>query len=350
MDALPPLRLLSVFEAVVRCRGMTAAAREFNVSPAAISQAVRQLESHVGVALLDRRTRPPAVTPPGLQLHDACASGLGTIRDCIDEIRSDAAAAERSVTIACSVGTATHWLMPRLPDFHRARSDVAVNVMTTASGEPAFAAGVDIAIRYGSGAWGDGASRLLFAEVITPVCSPEFAWRIRDIADPLGSVPLIHVDERSWIGWREYLKRTRGGDPKGNPALRFTNYVQATQAALAGQGVMLGWRAVTGDLVRDGRLVTVGGPSLSPEDAHHVVTPHRGGKTAAVDAVARWLVEAGRGDGASLAVRNPAAAEGTCVVDEVGPGHNLGVAGAPGALDAAAPQRRHGAPDRGPTP
>lgn len=301
MPVLPPLRLLSVFEAVVRCRGMKAAAREFNVSPAAVSQAVRQLEGHVGVQLLDRRTRPPAVTPPGMQLHDACTSGLGTIRDCIDEIRSVSAAAERSVTIACSVGTATHWLMPRLPDFHRVRSDIAINVMTTASGEPPFAAGIDIAIRFGRGAWADGTSHLLFAEEITPVCSPDFARQIRDVDDPLRSVPLIHVDDRSWIGWREYLKRTRGGDPKGNPALRFTNYVQATQAALAGQGIMLGWRAVTGDLVREGRLVPVAGPPLRPEDAHHVVTPHRSVKSASVDVVARWLVDAGQVDEAKCA-------------------------------------------------
>ena len=311
MDALPPLRLLSVFEAVVRCRGVKVAAREFNVSPAAISQAVRQLEGHVGVELLDRRTRPPGITPPGLQLHDACVSGLRTIRDCIDEIRSVSATDARSVTIACSVGTATHWLMPRLPGFHRVRKDIAISVMTTASGEPAFVPGVDIAIRYGRGAWADGIGHLLFVEEITPVCSPDFARQIRDLDHPLRSVPLIHVDDRSWIGWREYLKQTRGGDPRDNPALRFTNYVQATQAALAGQGVMLGWRAVTDDLVRDGRLVPAFRLSLAQEDAHYAVTPRRSAKAASVEVVVRWLIDVGRVDATVSSAQSGASAAGS---------------------------------------
>lgn len=294
MNALPPLRLLSVFEAIVRCRGMKAAADEFNVSPAAVSQAVRQLEGYVGVELLDRQTRPPTLTEPGRQLHEACTTGLRLIRDCIDDLRASSETATRSVTIACSVGTATHWLMPRLPGFPRSQGDIAINVMTMASGEPAFVAGVDIAIRYGNGAWRDGSSYLLFEEEITPVCSPSFQHQLGGREDPLGSAPLIHVDDRSWIGWREYLKQTRHGDQRRNPSLRFTNYVQATQAALAGQGVMLGWRAITGDLVREGRLVRASDRSLLQKEAHYAVTPHRSGKTASVAIVRRWLVEVGQ--------------------------------------------------------
>lgn len=295
MSALPPLRLLSVFEAVVRCRGVKAAAQEFNVSPAAVSQAVRQLESHVGVELLDRRTRPPTLTKPGMQLHNACATGLRMIRDCMDEVSAASEAASRSVTIACSVGTATHWLMPRLPGFQRRENGIAINVMTTPSGEPPFVAGIDIAIRYGSGAWRDGISHFLFEEEITPVCSRAFLQQISGSNERLKSAPLIHVDDPSWIGWHEYLKHTQQDDLRRNPSLRFTNYVQATQAALAGQGIMLGWRAITDDLVRDGRLVRTTDASFRQKEAHYAVTPHRSAKEASVTIVSRWLVEAGRG-------------------------------------------------------
>jgi LysR family transcriptional regulator, glycine cleavage system transcriptional activator len=306
VTALPPLRLLSVFEAVARCRGVKAAAEDFNVSPAAVSQAVRQLEDSIGVELFDRRTRPLALTEAGKQLHDSCSTGLRIIRDCIGEIQNTSERASRSVSIACSVGTATHWLMPRLPSFYRTHADIVINVMTTASGEAAFVAGIDIAIRYGSGAWRDGISHLLFEEEITPVCSPAFLQRFSGSKERLVLAPLIHVDDRSWIGWREFLQQTQQSELRRNPSLHFTNYVQATQAALADQGIMLGWRAITGDLVRAGQLVRAPSMSLRQNEAHYAVTPYRSAKMASIETVARWLVEAGRDNRVRLRPDAPA--------------------------------------------
>src|SRR3546814_9629093 len=63
-----------------------------------------------------------------------------------------------------------------------------------------------------------------------------------------------------WTPWEVYLRKlglARGTARSGSRDLRFTNYVQATQAAPAGRGVMLGWRSITGDLVAEGRLVPV---------------------------------------------------------------------------------------------
>ena len=69
----------------------------------------------------------------------------------------------------------------------------------------------------------------------------------------------------------------------------FTNYVQTTQAALEGHGMMLGWRSITGALMASGELVSAGLPRLAPRDAFYLVARNKRGEHAA-DIFARWLL------------------------------------------------------------
>jgi DNA-binding transcriptional LysR family regulator len=56
---------LMAFCKVAELRGFTAAAAELEVSPSALSQAIRQLESRLGVRLLNRTTRSVSLTEAG---------------------------------------------------------------------------------------------------------------------------------------------------------------------------------------------------------------------------------------------------------------------------------------------
>jgi LysR family glycine cleavage system transcriptional activator len=288
----PPLRLLSVFEAVVRRGGARAAAAELNVSQPAVSQSIKHLEAHLGAALLDRSTRPATLTQAGKLLHRATVEGLGRIGDAIEEIARLNQGGEQAVTIACSVGLATYWLMPRLALFYDRHPQIAVNVRTTQQGAPPLTAGVDLAIRYGEGSWDDGDVRLLFAECVQPVGSPALAASLRTSPRWFDTATLIHVDveDPTWLSWRAYLRRI--GKDGGGHGRRFTNYVQATQAALAGQGVMLGWRSITGDLVNEGRLAPVAEAAIIPREAFYIVAAARPRSPEAAAAVLAWLGDA----------------------------------------------------------
>lgn len=293
-STLPPLRLFTALAAVARAGSVQAAAAELNVTQPAISQAVKQLEAHVGVELLDRGSRPARPTEAGRMLAAAVTEGLGQISDALEALQLAGAQRASTVTVACSVGVATYWLMPRLKGLYRARPELLVNVMTTQSGVPALADGVDAAIRYGHGRWSDGTVHHLFDEVVEPVAAPEIAASLRETgtADALS---LLHVksDETSWVTWGDYLRATGQPDrPRGGQT--FTNYVQTTQAALEGRGMMLGWRSITGALVDAGDLVAVGLPGLVPRDAFYLVV-HRKRRGQATEAFARWLLSDARG-------------------------------------------------------
>jgi len=291
MHRLPPLRLLTVFETVQRAGGAKTAASELNVSLSAVSQSLKQLEGHVGAALFDRSTRPAGLTEAGEILLKAVIENRERLTAALEDIRALTDTSGATVTLACTIGFATYWLMPRLEAFYLEHPDVAVNVQTTQQEVPRLGPGTDIAMRYGDGRWDDGTVELLFEERVEPVCAQSYVNRLKDSSNSLGSAFLIHVEgnDRRWISWPDYFSRTSqkaAGSAKG---LRFSNYVQATQAALSGHGVMLGWRSITGDQVQKGLLVPAGLPPLIPKNAYHAVLAHRSRNKETAEMVVGWL-------------------------------------------------------------
>ncbi|MFT8674696.1 MAG: LysR substrate-binding domain-containing protein [Acetobacter sp.] len=289
---LPPLRLFSVFRAIAGHRTLRAAARALNVSQPAVSKSLRELEHWVGIPLFDRTRRPLALTPGGEMLLTAIETSFNLLADTLDDITRLHVERGRTLRISCSIGFATYWLMQRLSTFSAAWPDIAVSVMTTAHDAAPDAPHADVMFRYGHGRWTDGEVITLFPEQIDPVASPGFVDRLRPLATDLSDIALIHVDvdDASWRSWNGYLQQT--GLPRGRNGadLRFNNYVQATQAALNGQGIMLGWRSITGDLVAEGRLHVAGLPSITPEDgAYHIVIPARSADSPATSHFVSWL-------------------------------------------------------------
>jgi DNA-binding transcriptional LysR family regulator len=237
---------------------------------------------------MDRRTRPATRTEAGQILETAVTEGLGRIADAIEQIRG-LQAAEGTATIACSVGIATYWLMPRLARFSAEHPHVNVNVMTVPQGAPRLAPTIDLAIRYGDGQWADGSVEKLFDERVVPVCNAAFRDRLAKMGLARATLINVNSDDPSWITWPAYLKSQKLPENIAT-GRRFTNYVQATQAALDGQGVMLGWESITGALVREGRLVEANDLPLVPKDAFYLVSsPQIAGREAA-RLLADWLL------------------------------------------------------------
>jgi len=258
---IPPLQSLKLFDAVARSRSMTHAASEAGISQSAVSQSIRQLEEFVQAPLLDRSSRPMRLTEAGELLHRSSLESLARLAEVVEELRRSGRGRD-TVTLSCNLGFATYWLMPRLNDFSAAHPEIAVNVMAAYQGAPGLQSGTDVAIRYGDGGWDDAEWQLLFRETIAPVCSSRYLECAGTFSGPeqLARQRLIHVTGSGpdWPGWEAYFRQLGHAKPSLSCRLRFSNYVQAVQTALTGEGVMLGWRSVTGDLVKSGQLVVAG--------------------------------------------------------------------------------------------
>src|SRR3546814_20370127 len=80
-------------------------------------------------------------------LHQETVEGRGRSAEAVAEIRRLDTEDQRSLRIACSVGFATYWLMPRLATFYERHPEVAVHVMTAPQGAPELGTGVALAAR-----------------------------------------------------------------------------------------------------------------------------------------------------------------------------------------------------------
>lgn len=274
MDRLPPLSLLSTFSEVVRCGSMRDASARLNVTQPAVTQSIRALENHIGVRLFDRSTRPARLTEAGKRLADATRDGLGRIEAAIEEVKARELADQSQLTVVCTLGMATYWLMPRLPDFYGRHPDITVNIQAPASSLPAIGPTIDVALRYGQGGWDDGETVKLFDEVVCPVGRP---WLVRSLLEKgieLPQAQLIHVQapgNSNWADWSDYLRR-RGMRQGRLGGETFDNYVQAVQATLDGRGLMLGWRSITQRLEAEGSLLRWPGGDVDLRTAYFVTS------------------------------------------------------------------------------
>lgn len=253
---------------------MRDAAARLNVTQPAVSQALRALEDHVGVALFDRSVRPAKLTEAGEVLARAVREGLGRISATLDDLRALHAVGERQVTVSCTLGMATYWLMPRLPAFYARHPEITVNVQAPSTDLPVLTPGIDVAFRYGSGGWREGRTEKLFDELICPVGAPVLVERLLANGQGLAAAPLIHVRSprnQHWAGWEDYFQARGIARPRMGGQI-FNNYVQAAQAVYDGRGLMLGWQSITGRAVQEGALSHWPDGTLSLGTAYFVTT------------------------------------------------------------------------------
>jgi len=87
MSRLPPLIALSYFEVAARTKSFALAAKELNVTPAAISHQVKALEEYLGVELFVRHHRRVSLTPAARAALPELHEWFQVIADAVEKIR-----------------------------------------------------------------------------------------------------------------------------------------------------------------------------------------------------------------------------------------------------------------------
>ncbi|MCC7276235.1 MAG: LysR family transcriptional regulator [Alphaproteobacteria bacterium] len=286
---IPSPGSLFAFEAAARLGSFTAAGRELNVTQAAVSFSVKNLEASLGVALFVRHHKRIELTEIGERFYHDVAIGLAHIRRSADQLRRR----DRHVTLSISTGFATYWMVPRLAAFRSAHPDIDLRCHTSDKDLDLLAEGLDLGIYRGDGAWPEYDSALLAAEEIYPVCSPNYrrGTRIQSLA-ALVRLDLIHLEEafRPRPTWSDWLKAEGFQWRDDGAGLRLNDYALVLQAALEGEGVALGWHHLVDDAIRRGRLVRPVGNRLVTGLGIHVVWPKRRSLSATAARVRDWLL------------------------------------------------------------
>jgi len=294
---LPPLNSLRAFEVVARHESFRAAAEELHVTAAAVSQQVKALEDHLGRKLLRRRRS-------GYSLTAEALAGLPQLRDGFDQLSSAVAkmtsGGQRLLTVSAVPSLAAEWLVPRL---HRFREQhPALDVLLHASEELVDFehSRVDLGIRYGTGSYPGLAAERLFVDEIFPVYSPRMLAGRAPLKKPgdLRGQPLIHTDwtpdRGHWPGWADWVRAAGVTGIDVTKGLRSSDGALVIQAAIGGQGVALGSKALVLEHLAAGRLIRPFKLSLVTDFAYYVVCARSRADEPDLRAIRTWLMAEAR--------------------------------------------------------
>jgi LysR family glycine cleavage system transcriptional activator len=290
------LSALWTFTVAARHLSFAAAARELDVTPAAVSNQIRAFETRLGTRLFFRTSRTMRLTHAGEDLLAATGGALRTIDDAI----ARASRSSREETLAVSSGSsfAAKWLIPRLPDFRRKYPKVNMRIDISDSLIEFGRDEIDVAIRFGDGVYPGLQAYRLLSEDVFPICSPKLLEGGIPLRQPndLAKHTLIHLDWHSehdtWPDWRMWLLAAKADKVDPTLGLHFNQTVMALQAATDGQGVALGNTSLVADDLAAGRLVKPFELSLkvAPEFGYYLVTPRNRNERALTKAFREWLL------------------------------------------------------------
>lgn len=289
MRDIPYLNGVKAFEAAARLGGFAAAARELNVTPAAVSRMVRLLEARMGVALFERAANRLAPTPAGR----ACQAGLAQIFDQLETLARQVKTigGSRVLTVGVGPSFAIRWLIPRLANFHESAPDIEVRVTTGGVAAP-FADDWSCGIKLGDGDWPGLVAEPLFQARLVPVCAPALARRLTS-PGRIASATLLRVahapqDWPLWLGAAGLSGIVARGP-------RFEYYDHALRAASDSVGVALGIRPYIDDDLKAGRLVAPFKISAPKGSGWYLVyRKYRAGEPA-FEAFHKWIARRAKG-------------------------------------------------------
>jgi putative choline sulfate-utilization transcription factor len=291
-NSLPSLELLRVFDACARCQGFTAAATELGMTQPAVSQQMQRLERELGTRLFEREHRGIALTAAGQALLAPVQQALELVRDAVTVVR------DRPDRELLLVGTdfalAAYWLMPRLARFYQLHPAIDVSLVTSNRAIQGLASDMDLALVFGDGVLPRTQSQLMFREEVFPVCSPRLLqMHGGDMAELLRAGPLLHLKPalgQHWFDWSAI--QARGAWPLASvdkgPA--FDNYSMVLGAAVAGQGVAIGWRHLVDELLDTSVLCRLPANALQSSFGYHLITSQRKRVSVSARRFVDWLL------------------------------------------------------------
>lgn len=244
-----PLNALRAFEAAARHLNFTRAATELCVSQGAISHQVAALEQRLGTPLFRRLPRGLALTDEGHALVPVLADSFDRIGATLDRYADGRV---REVLTVGVVGTfAAGWLLKRLRDFGRACPQIDLRLMTNNNRVDLAGEGLDLAIRFGDGAWhGIHAAQILPAP-LGVLCAPALAARLETPAALARETLLRSYRADEWPRWFD----AAGVAPPPLHGPVFDSSTLMVAAAQAGLGVALAPPSMFADEITAGRLL-----------------------------------------------------------------------------------------------
>lgn len=290
----PSLNTLRAFEAAARYGSFTGAASELNVTAAAVSHRVKELEGSLGVALFVRQPRGVVLTEAGRRYRDSIASAFQIIERATAGI--ERGSVDGPLTVSTPQSFAQLWLAPRLVRLARRFPGLELSLVGDNRLVDLRDGQADLGVRFGSGGYpglqadyllGDAVTVLAPAQLISELADsrPRTLMRSMTLLEDMG----VTVGE-PWSSWQPWLREAGIRRQAGLQKIRMSDSSMAVVACSRAVGLCIGRLSVSFDLVQERRLQALF-PWRSTEYAYHLVTRPAEQENPRVMAFKSWLLE-----------------------------------------------------------
>ncbi|HEX4459580.1 MAG TPA: LysR substrate-binding domain-containing protein [Polyangia bacterium] len=285
---------VALFVRVVRAGSFTGAGHSVGLPKSSISRSVSQLETDLGVRLLQRTTRKLALTDAGQAYFDAVQSAVSGLDDADAAVRELGAAPRGRVRIAAPPDSGSFDMATLIARFSRKHPAIRLELSLASRTVDLVAEGFDLAIRAGRLNDSSLVGKRVGETELAVFAAPAYLrrrGRPKTLAD---------LSAHDWVLYRAHDGRAtlRLQGPDGERAFEAAGILVADElgfccaAAEAGAGLVLMPIPAAIDAVRAGRLEHVMPGWTQPGNALWVVTPSARYLPARVAVVRDYLVDA----------------------------------------------------------
>ena len=281
-----PLTALRYFEAAARLLSFKSAAEELCVTPTSISNQIRQLEADWGCTLFIRKTRKVVLTDAGRSLSKVMSRAFDDIHA---EVEAHISSNRKSVQMAVGPIFGSRWLIPRLSKFYRLHPTIELVLHHGTRITSVDQMVTNISVDWGSGDWQGLEATRLFEIDYAPVLSPALLRERGGLRHPsdLKRFPIIHQwDRQEWTSW---YKLTDANYPEFEQETIMRDSNNVIQAALEGQGVVMGLFPFVENEINSGRLIRPFNTFLRPTRAYHLLTRPGARSAPEIKAICEWI-------------------------------------------------------------
>ncbi len=246
---MPPLNALRAFEAAARLNSFSAAAEELCVTPAAVAQQIKSLETWTGKRLFKRNAKGVQLTPLGASVLPGFIGAFDAMAASVQTLRSQANPHE--IRIAATPSIAQLWISPRLPALRRDIPDIALSI--TAMEEPPNLSRepFDLAVFYRP-IQETSADVIIAVDTVFPVCAPDIADRLQSVSDLKDQTFLFDTTWKS--DWETWLNEAQPDPTLLKSGPEFSLYSLALEECKNGAGVLIGHEALVRPFLKSGVL------------------------------------------------------------------------------------------------
>ena len=291
---LPPLNAVRAFEAAARHGGYVGAADELGVSPAAVSQQVKNLEDFLGKRLFRRYNNRIALTDAGQTIFSGASDALQSIAALTEQVV--AGRARSRLVISSIPSMAERWMVPHLAAYRARAPNFRFELRSEEDLVDFTRYEIDLRLSYGRNHYPDMVTVPIMQDEVVPMCSPAYLDRNPEARQAgLSAVPdddLIHtnwgpsfVSHPTWQLWLAELGRV----PDEARGYRVGSSSLALDLAVRGIGVALGQRHMGADDLKSGRLVVLDERALPLGHPYCLVYPPAKARKAGLIDLVTWL-------------------------------------------------------------